>query len=182
MEFTVRPGLSTDAPALADLAAVTFPLACPPYHTPENIALHLEDVLSEECFEEYATEVEDYALFVAIANGKMVGFSLLDCLACDDDVVEPMLKKSLPSMELSKVYVHPSAHGSGVAQGLFEACQNEARDRDAASMWLTVWGENARALRFYEKNGFTPVGERLYPVGNLVDHDLVCLKVFSKSD
>jgi ribosomal protein S18 acetylase RimI-like enzyme len=182
MDFIVRPGVATDAPALAELAAVTFPLACPPYHTPENIALHLAEVLSEDSFDEYATEVDDYALFVAQANGKLVGFSLLDCLACDDDVVEPMLKASLPSMELSKVYVHPDAHGSGVAQALFEACQAEARDREAASLWLTVWRENARALRFYEKNGFSPLGERLYPVGDLVDHDLVCLKVFSKGD
>ena len=65
---------------------------------------------------------------------------------------------------------------------MFEHCDAEARLRGATSLWLTVWRENARALRFYEKNGFTPVGDRYYPVGDLVDHDLVCLKAFSKSD
>jgi GNAT superfamily N-acetyltransferase len=182
VDYLMRRAVVGDAPALAALAAETFPLACPPYHSPENIALHLAQVLSKDDFEDYATEEEEYDLFVAESNGRLVGFALLDCLACDDEEVEPLLAGAHPSYELSKLYVHPDAHGSGVAQSLFEASEKEARIRGASSLWLTVWGENARALRFYEKNGFTPVGDRLYPVGDLVDHDMVCLKVFSKSD
>lgn len=178
----MRRAKSGDAPALAALAAETFPLACPPYHSPENIALHLAQVLSVDDFIDYATEDEEYDLFVAESNGRLIGFSLLDCLACDDDEVEPLLAGAHPSYEFSKLYVHPDAHGGGAAQRLFEACQKEARVRGAASMWLTVWKENARALRFYEKNEFVPVGDRYYQVGELADHDLVCLKVFSKSD
>jgi ribosomal protein S18 acetylase RimI-like enzyme len=181
VDSLTRRAIVGDAPALAALAVETFPLACPPYHSPENIALHLAAVLSVEDFEDYATE-EEYDLFVAEAAGRIVGFGLLDCLACDDDVVEPLLAGAHPSYELSKLYLHPDAHGSGVALSLFLACEAEARVRGAASMWLTVWKENARALRFYAKNGFTPVGDRYYPVGDLVDHDFVCLKVFSKSD
>jgi ribosomal protein S18 acetylase RimI-like enzyme len=182
VDSLTRRALVGDAPALAALAVETFPLACPPYHSPENIALHLAQVLSVDDFEDYATEEEEYDLFVAEAAGRIVGFSLLDCLACDDEEVEPLLAGAHPSYELSKLYVHPDAHGTGVAQSLLEACEHEARVRGARSLWLTVWGENAKALRFYEKNGFTPVGDRLYPVGDLVDHDLVCLKVFSKGD
>lgn len=178
----MRRAKSEDAPALAALAAETFPLACPPYHSPENIALHLAQVLAVDDFIDYATEDEEYDLFVAESAGRLVGFALLDCLACDDEEVEPLLAGTHPSYELSKLYVHPDAHGTGVARQLFDACQKEARVRGAASMWLTVWRENARALRFYEKNGFAPVGDRDYAVGDLVDHDFVCLKVFSKGD
>ena len=177
----IRRATVSDADVLADLAAETFKLACPPYHTPENIALHLAEVLSVENFEDYATE-EEYDLFVAEQGGRILGFALLDALLCDDEEVEPLLSHAQPSMELSKLYVHPDAHGTGIAVKLFEAVQEAARDRDAASLWLTVWEENARALAFYTKQGFAPIGNRDYPVGDLVDHDLVCLKVFSKSD
>jgi ribosomal protein S18 acetylase RimI-like enzyme len=182
VEFSVRRAQRADSPALAALAAETFPLACPPYHSPENIALHLASVLSVADFEDYATEEEEYDLFVAEAAGRIVGFGLLDCLACDDEEVEPLLAGAHPSYELSKLYLHPDAHGTGVAQALLSACEAEARVRRAASMWLTVWKENVRALKFYTKNGFAPVGDRYYPVGDLVDHDFVCLKVFSKGD
>ena len=178
----MRRAKTSDAPALAALASETFPLACPPYHSPENIALHLSQVLSADDFEDYATEEEEYDLFVAESAGRLVGFSLLDCLACDDDEVEPLLAGAHPSYELSKLYVHPDAHGAGVAPALFVKCEEEAHARGAKSMWLTVWKENARALRFYTKNGFAPVGDRFYRVGELVDHDFVCLKVFSKGD
>lgn len=181
MDFTIRRGTLRDADLLADLAEVTFPLACPPYHSPANIASHLAQTLSPESFEEYA-EDEDYDLFVAQANGRIVGFALLDCLACDDEVVEPLLAGAHPSIELSKLYVHPSVHGAGVAQALFDACEESARDRSAASLWLTVWKENARALTFYAKNGFTVRGDRMYPVGEHLDHDFVAVKVFSKGD
>lgn len=170
-----------DAEGLAELAAQTFRLACPPHHTPENIALHLAEVLAVENFEDYATE-EEYDLFVAEQGGRILGFSLIDALLCDDEEVEPLLRHAQPSMELSKLYVHPDAHGLGVAQQLFDAAEDAARDRDATSLWLTVWEENARALAFYAKQGFIVAGNRDYPVGDLVDHDLVCLKVFSKSD
>lgn len=181
MDFSIRRGTVDDAQSLADLAEMTFPLACPPYHTPENIDMHLAEVLSVDNFEEYASE-EDYDLFVAEVNGALIGFALLDTLACDDEEVEPLLAGAHPSMELSKLYVHPAAHGTGAAQALFDAVDDAARDRSAASLWLTVWMENARALAFYRRNGFTVVGDRFYPVGELVDHDHVALKVFSKGD
>jgi len=181
VNVTIRRGRAGDAERLAELAEEVFPLACPPHHTRENINKHLAEVLSEDDFEEYASD-DDYDLFVAESNGHLVGFALLDTLACDDEEVEPLLAGVHPNMELSKLYVHPDAHGSGVAQQLFDEIDAAARDRSATSLWLTVWMDNARALAFYRRNGFEVVGDRFYPVGDLLDHDYVAVKVFSKGD
>lgn len=181
VDVVIRRATERDAEALADLAELTFPLACPPYHTPQNIAAHLAELLSEEDFEDYATD-DDYDLFVAVGGGRILGFALLDTLACDDEEVEPLLAGAHPSIELSKLYVHPKAHGTGVAQQLFDACDESACDRSATSLWLTVWMENERALGFYRRNGFEVVGDRYYQVGDLLDHDYVAVKVFSKGD
>ncbi len=171
-----------DAPALAELAAVTFPLACPPYHSAENIALHLEKVLSRDAFEGYATN-PDIAIYVAESDDdSLVGYVMVDFRPCDDDEVAPLLRNVEPTAEFSKLYVHPDAHGSGFAQQLLEKAAEDAQARGCASLWLTVWKENVRALRFYDKNGFSVVGDRFYRVGELLDHDFVAVRVFSKGD
>jgi ribosomal protein S18 acetylase RimI-like enzyme len=38
-------------------------------------------------------------------------------------------------------------------------------------VWLQVWEENPRALRFYAKAGFTEVGETIFLVGSLSYRD-----------
>ena len=53
---TVRRAGTTDASALADLAAATFPLACPPDSDPDDIADFIATQLSRERFVEYLAD------------------------------------------------------------------------------------------------------------------------------
>jgi len=48
-----------------------------------------------------------------------------------------------------------------------------ARARAAASVWLGVNQLNARANRFYEKNGFVNVGIKHFLVGDKLEDDYV---------
>lgn len=112
MKLMVRKATEHDVVALADLAEITFPLACPPNHTPGNIADHIRRVLSATNFMEYATN-SDFELTVASDQGTLVGFSLIDYRPSDDPDVQSHLANALPYAELSKLYVHPSFHGAG---------------------------------------------------------------------
>ncbi|GGF24361.1 GNAT family N-acetyltransferase [Williamsia phyllosphaerae] len=55
------------------------------------------------------------------------------------------------------VYVVPASRGGGVAQGLLATMSNWAT-RHADRMLLHVATSNARARRFYERNGFVLTG------------------------
>ena len=61
--------------------------------------------------------------------------------------------------ELRALYVVPESWGSGVAQALLAAALDAIRADGAveASLWVVV--ENARARRFYEREGWTADGE-----------------------
>jgi ribosomal protein S18 acetylase RimI-like enzyme len=48
----------------------------------------------------------------------------------------------------------------------------------AASVWLGVNAENARAIRFYEKQGFARVGTKRFRLGGRLEHDLVLERAF----
>jgi ribosomal protein S18 acetylase RimI-like enzyme len=181
MDFALRPATIGDAQTLAALAEVTFPLACPPGHTPENIADHLHRVLSAENFREYAL-MPDFDLVVAATGDAVVGFSLVDYRPCQDPDVQANLAGSAPIAELSKLYVHPDFHGRGVAHELRDEALKKMEERNIHTAWLTVNQLNERANAFYEKSGFTVIAEKKYRVGNVVDDDYLRVQVLRESD
>ena len=69
------------------------------------------------------------------------------------------------SIELSKVYVLETSHGSGAAGTLMTATLEAAAATGAPSCWLGVNQLNARAARFYEKSGFAIAGTKRFRVG-----------------
>lgn len=171
MTHTIRKATTDDAGPLADLAAVTFPLACPPSSSPEDIAAHVANTLSERHFREYMAD-PDVTILVIDADGALRGYSLLVNRPAEDPDVAAALKV-LPTMELSKCYVHPEHHGLGAAGELMHASLQAAAEAGAAGVWLGVNSQNARAIRFYEKSGFRKVGSKSFRLGTTVEHDFV---------
>jgi ribosomal protein S18 acetylase RimI-like enzyme len=156
---------------LARLAALTFPLACPPHTTDEAKAAHIARHLGEDSFRRYLAD-DAHALFVADTDTDLVGYTMLvEGEPQDADVARAVSTR--PTAELSKVYVHPDHHGSGVAAALVAATVDEAIRRGAASVWLGVNQENARANRFYDKSGFALVGTKRFEVGDRYEDDFV---------
>lgn len=156
---------------LARLAALTFPLACPPHTTDQAKAAHIARHLGEDSFARYLAD-RTHALFVAEIDTDLVGYTMLvEGEPEDADVASAVTTR--PTAELSKVYVHPDHHGAGVAAALVAATVDEAIGRGAASVWLGVNQENARANRFYEKSGFALVGTKRFAVGDRYEDDFV---------
>ncbi len=171
MTHLIRKATADDAGPLADLAAVTFPLACPPESRPEDIAAHLANTLSAANFRGYLAD-PDVTVLVLDVDGALRGYSLLiDRPAQDPDVAAVL--EATPSTELSKCYVHPDHHGLGAAAELMRASTAAAAATGARGLWLGVNNQNARAIRFYEKSGFRKVGTKTFRLGNTVEHDFV---------
>lgn len=72
MTVQVRQAQAEDVAELADVAAATFPLACPPSSTPENIAAFIAAQLSAERFGEYLRDPER-AVFIAHDDARILG-------------------------------------------------------------------------------------------------------------
>ncbi|NLV79252.1 MAG: GNAT family N-acetyltransferase [Rhodococcus sp.] len=160
-----------DAEAVADVAAATFPLACPPGSTREDIASFVDETLSAERFGDYLTDPLRI-VFKACLDGEIVGY----LMAVDSPPTDPGIRATItasPSVEISKLYVLPGAHGSGVAAALMDAIVECARSRGRSGLWLGVNRQNGRAQRFYAKQGFTVVGSRTFVVGTQTHADHV---------
>jgi ribosomal protein S18 acetylase RimI-like enzyme len=177
MTHHIRKATTDDAGALAELAAVTFPLACPPGSRPEDIAAHLAVTLSEAKFHDYLADPA-VTVLVIDADGGLRGYSLLLGRPTEDPDVAAALGGN-PGMELSKCYVHPDHHGLGAAAELMQASIDSAVEAGAGILWLGVNSQNARAIRFYEKSGFRRVGTKTFRLGTTVEHDFVMARSLS---
>jgi ribosomal protein S18 acetylase RimI-like enzyme len=167
----VRQAISADAAGLAALAEVTFPLACPPGSAPEAIAEFIATHLSVERFTEYLADPRRL-LTVAEDETGLCGYTMLITGdPTDNDVAAAIGIR--PTIELSKVYVLPGSHGRGVAAPLMLATLDAAHGTGAVGIWLGVNQRNARAVRFYEKNGFIIVGEKTFSLGPELHSDFV---------
>jgi ribosomal protein S18 acetylase RimI-like enzyme len=174
MPVEVTPAVEADLTELADVAARTFPLACPPSVTPDNVAAFIAENLSEERFRGYLADAERVVL-TARDGTRISGYAILiRGVATDADVQRAVSLR--PAVELSKMYVLPDGHGSGVSAALMTAAIEASTALGAACIWLGVNQENQRAQRFYAKHGFTTSGTKTFRLGDHLENDYVMVR------
>jgi ribosomal protein S18 acetylase RimI-like enzyme len=173
----VAAAAEADLPELADVAARTFPLACPPSVTPENVVAFIDENLSEARLRDYLTD-PDRAVLVARDGGRIVGYvMLIRCVPDDDDVQQAVTLR--PAVEVSKMYVLPDSHGAGISAALMTAALQRAIGLDAKCVWLGVNQHNQRAQRFYAKHGFNINGTKTFRLGTGIENDYVMVRPLS---
>ncbi|MCV7222548.1 GNAT family N-acetyltransferase [Mycolicibacterium elephantis] len=177
MGIDVTAATEADLVDLAGVAATTFPLACPPSVTPENIAAFIAEHLSEDRFREYLAD-PDRTVLVAREDDRIVGYVMLIRGVPDDDDVQRAVPLR-PAVEMSKLYVLPDSHGLGVSAALMNAALAEAAERGAVCVWLGVNQQNERAQRFYAKHGFRINGTKTFRLGAAIENDFVMVRELS---
>lgn len=169
----VGPADGTEAAELATLAALTFPLACPPGVAPSVAADFAARNLSADAFTGFIADPARRVLAARTPAG-LAGYALLVLQPPADPQVEAAVAaQPAPTAELSKFYAHPAAHGTGAAASLMTAVLRTAGEAGARSVWLGVNNMNLRAQAFYRKSGFTVVGRKQFLLGAHRFDDLV---------
>ena len=170
----VRTGNDGDARLLAEMGAETF--------FDSYVDQIAEGVLAEFVGKSFATEIQATELaderstfFVAEMNGEAVGYARLMADVAPRQVVEEPARRQ--AIELQRIYVRKVWIGRGVGASLMGACLDEARRQGADLIWLGVWEQNTRAIRFYEKWGFEAVGAHMFQMGQEVQHDVLMRRV-----
>jgi ribosomal protein S18 acetylase RimI-like enzyme len=177
MVASVTTATEAEVAELAGIAAVTFPLACPPAARPDDIAAFIEATLSADRFAEYLTDPDRVVLVARddTLGPAILGYAMLIAGVPEDPDVRRAVTGT-PAVELSKIYVLPDSHGGAVSAALMRAGLDFAAGRGAASMWLGVNQQNQRAQRFYAKNGFTVSGTKTFRLGSGVEEDYVMVR------
>ena len=180
MPVQVSPATDSDLIELAEVAALTFPLACPPSAATDDIDDFIAATLSPQRFGEYLAD-PDRVVLTAVAVDRIVGYTMLVgyAMLVRGTGIDPGVESCLearPAVELSKIYVLPDWHRHGVGAALMRAGIAWAEADGARAVWLGVNQGNHRAQRFYRKHGFGTVGVRTFRLGNAVENDFVMVR------
>lgn len=162
----IRVATPADAPLIASLGTETFVKSFGAQNTPENLAKHLAKAFGEEI---QRRELADPAITYLIADqeGRTAGYAQVREGDAPECVTDPA------PVEVRRFYVVEDFHGTGIAQALMAACANEARRRGGRTLWLGVWDQNPRAIRFYTKFGYADVGSQTFLLGDDPQRDRV---------
>jgi len=151
-----------DAATLAALFAQSFTDTFGTLYDPADLAAFLAGHTPAH----WATQLADpaYAIRIGEADGAAAAFVKLG---------PPSLpvERTRPSIELRQLYVLSEHKGTGAAQAAMDWTIATARARGAEDLFLSVYVDNHRARRFYERYGFERVGRYHFMVGNHADED-----------
>tara|TARA_R110002020_G_scaffold449479_2_gene662759 strand:- start:16729 stop:17268 length:540 start_codon:yes stop_codon:yes gene_type:complete len=81
--------------------------------------------------------------------------------------------KDVNALEIERIYVLSEFHGKKIGQLLYEKSMQISRQRNVDYVWLGVWEENLRAIRFYEKNGFVKFDKHIFKLGDDEQTDIM---------
>lgn len=160
-DLAIRRAVGDDAGIVSVLGTVTFYEAYFEQDTPQDMADYLHESFNLEKIRKEIAD-EDKTFFIIYRNGKAVGYAKLregvkyDCIKNDN------------SVELQRIYLVERVYGTGIGEKLLNHCLRFAREKGFATLFLGVWQENERAVRFYEKHGFRKVGTTTFPYGDTV--------------
>jgi ribosomal protein S18 acetylase RimI-like enzyme len=149
---TIRRARAEDQPALQNLHARWIADVFVGMYVPSDA----ERALREQSWTgPIGTPHPRHAMLVAESRGQLVGFTAVGPTRDPDN--DPRIVG-----ELKIIIVNAADRGAGIGSGLITAGEREMRDSEFSAATLWVIPENARAVRVYERCGWSSDGaERL---------------------
>ncbi|MCH9695623.1 MAG: GNAT family N-acetyltransferase [Gammaproteobacteria bacterium] len=165
---TIREAGDDDMPGLAKLAAQSFRDTFEADNDPRNIEDYLRTSLTvEQLRDDFAIATNIFMLAFSGNEDTPVGYVKLSTASSDPSVT------STAALEIERIYADKHVIGRGIGAALMQASIDKATGQDCDTIWLGVWEENKRAIRFYERWYFKAVGTRGFHMGTELQTDLV---------
>jgi len=155
-----------DITELQRIGRQTFQETFADSNSEENMKSYLEEGFS---FEKLTREVnnENSEFYFAKIDDEVIGYLKVNFGESQTEL------KDNKSLEIERIYVSKEFHGKNVGQLLYYKAIEVAEQRGSEYVWLGVWEQNPRAIRFYEKNGFVVFDRHIFKLGNEEQTDIM---------
>ncbi|GAB3746087.1 GNAT family N-acetyltransferase [Spirosoma pomorum] len=168
-QLTIDKADLSDLPALQLIGRETFFETFAQSNTAADMKTYLEESFSEEKVRDELTN-PDSIFFIAREAGNPIGYLKVNVGQAQTEL------RDETGLEIERIYVKSSHHGKKVGALLYKKALAVAQLMKKSYLWLGVWEENPRAIRFYEKNGFITFDKHLFNVGNDEQTDILMRK------
>lgn len=167
--ITLRIAKSEDATWLLPLAKRIFCDTFEAYYRPDHFWGYVDRAYTEDNWRKELSDPQAQFV-VAWVGDQPVGYIKLNW---NPNAFPPELP-TINVLEVGRIYLDASQHGSGIGQQLMDHAFAVARDQNRQGIWLSVWQRNSRALSFYRRNGFKVIGLHPFEMGaGLIEDDFL---------
>jgi ribosomal protein S18 acetylase RimI-like enzyme len=163
---TIRQVNLSEADELLRIGKKTFLDAFEHLNTAEDIKIYTQQLFTTE---RTVTELSNPdSVFYFIENeGNIMGYIKLNYASAQNEF------KETDGVEIERIYVLADYQGKQIGQQLLNFAIDTAHRKSLNYIWLGVWENNINAMRFYERNGFEPVGSHYFILGNDKQTDIL---------
>lgn len=135
-------------------------------NTPENMQSFLEAAYNTQ---KLSAELNDgsTAFYLLLDDDEPAGYIKINFGDTQTDI------KDKDGIEIERIYVLQKFQGRQFGKILFEKAVEMAKQSHALFIWLGVWEHNQKAIQFYQKLGFQPIGSHPFWLGNDKQTDII---------
>lgn len=155
-----------DIQELKEIGILTFAETFSSVNSEENMKEYLENGFSTEKLTAELTD-RNAEFYFAELDGKTIGYLKVSVGQSQTEI------KDENALEIERIYVLKEFHGKKVGQMLYDKAMELAKAKNVDYVWLGVWEQNLRAIRFYGKNGFVAFDKHMFKLGNDEQTDIM---------
>ncbi|MGJ1319163.1 N-acetyltransferase family protein [Sphingobacterium spiritivorum] len=156
----------SDVDQLQQIGKRTFSETFSTENSAENMLKYLDEGFA---LDKLTAELQhpDSEFYFAVLNSEVIGYLKLNQGQSQTEL------KDDKALEIERIYVLKEFHGHQVGQLLYDKAIQVAQEKNASYVWLGVWEENPRAIRFYKKNGFVEFDKHIFRLGDEEQTDIM---------
>jgi ribosomal protein S18 acetylase RimI-like enzyme len=158
-----------DINPLQTIGKQTFLQTFAPHNSEQNMIQYLNDNFSAQKLSAEISQ-DDSEFYFAKTGNQVIGYLKINTGKSQTEI------QASNALEIERIYVLQEYHGKKVGQLLYEWAIQIASNRKYDYVWLGVWEYNAKAIRFYEKNGFVPFSKHVFRLGDDEQTDIMMKK------
>jgi len=165
-DINIRRLSIADIDALQQLSRQTFFETFSALNTEENMTNYLRDSFSTEKLSEELTNTSSEFYFAEI-DSVPIGYLKINVGSAQTEL------KDDKALEIERIYVIAEFQGKKIGQLLYDYALDLAMQGKYDYIWLGVWEENQKAIKFYTKNGFVEFDKHVFRLGNDEQTDIM---------
>ncbi|WP_417201474.1 GNAT family N-acetyltransferase [Bizionia sp.] len=162
----IRKVNTQDIDKLKEIGKLTFAETFSSDNSEEDMQKYLEEEFSTEKLKIELTD-KNAEFYFAELGYNVIGYLKVNFGQSQTEI------KDKNALEIERIYVLKEFHGKKVGQLLYDKAIELAKEKNVEYVWLGVWEQNQRAIRFYAKNGFVAFDKHIFKLGNDEQTDIM---------
>ena len=171
--ISVRTCNAKDVDTLVSLGIKTFRDTFDEFNNADDMIRYINNTFTKKIIEQELKQ-PGTVFFLAFDGWEAVGYAKIRSSNAPPGLGETS------TLEIERLYSHRHYIGKRVGHLLMQTCLAYARKKGVRTLWLGVWENNARAIAFYKKNGFSRFSEHAFMLGNDAQTDWLMKKDLSR--